>query len=97
VKNLDNAIDRAENGNRTLRKFIRFRPYEDNPNIGLPDNDQELLDKLKLPDFIENEKSKFPNPPPNPSRSSTNYKKPTVEIPPVDIDRSQYQNLSERT
>jgi hypothetical protein len=46
---------------------------------------------------LEKEKSKSPTPPPNPSESSPNYKKPTVEIPPVDIDRSQYQDLSKRT
>jgi hypothetical protein len=46
---------------------------------------------------MEKEKSKSPTLPPNLSRSSMNYKKRTVEIPPVDIDRSQYQNFSERT
>jgi hypothetical protein len=97
VKNLDDAIVRAKNGNPTLRKFIRFRPHEDNTNIGVSDKDQELLDKLKLPDFKEKEKSKSPTPPPNPCGSSTNFKKPTVEIPPVDIDRSQYQDFSEKT
>jgi hypothetical protein len=97
MKNLDDAIDRAENGNPTLRQFIHFRSHEDNPNIGLSDQDQKLLDKLKLLDFIENEKSKSPTPPPNPSASSMNYKKTTVEIPAVDIDRSQYQDFSERT
>jgi hypothetical protein len=96
-ENLDDAIAWAENGNPTLRKFIRFRPHEDNPNISLSDKDQELLDKLKIPDFMEKEKSKSPTLPPNPSGSSTNYKKPTVEIPPIDIDRSQYQDFSERT
>jgi hypothetical protein len=86
VKNLDDAIARAENGNPTLRKFICFRPHEDNPNIGLSDMDQELLDTLNIPDFMEKEKSKSPTPPPNPSGSSSNYKKPTIEIPPIDID-----------
>jgi hypothetical protein len=47
VKNLDDAIDRAENRNLTLRKFIRFCSYEDNPNIGISDKDQELLEKIK--------------------------------------------------
>jgi hypothetical protein len=97
VKNLDDTIAWAENGNPTLRKFICFRPYEDNPNIGLSHKDQELLDKLKISDFMEKEKSKSLTPPPNPSGSSTNYKKPTVDIPPVDIDQSQYQDFSERT
>jgi hypothetical protein len=46
---------------------------------------------------MENEKSQSPTLPPNPSGSSTNYKIPTVEMPPVDIDRSQYQDLSKRT
>jgi hypothetical protein len=86
LKNLDNAIARAENGKPILCKFVRFRPQEDNPNIGLFDKDQELLDKLNILDFMEKEKSKSPTLPPNPSRSSTNYKKPTVEIPPIDID-----------
>jgi hypothetical protein len=86
VKNLDDVIARGENGNPTLRKFICFRLHENNLNIGLSDKDQELLDKLKIPDFMEKETSKSPTPPPNPSGSSTNYKKPTVEIPPVDIN-----------
>jgi hypothetical protein len=89
VKNIDDAIAWAENGNAILRKFIRFHLHEDNPNIGLFDKDQELLDKLKIPDLKEKEKSKTPTPSPNPSRSSTNCKKPTVEISPIDIDRSQ--------
>jgi hypothetical protein len=97
VKNLDDTIAQAKNGNPTLCKFIHFCPYEDNSNIGLSDKDQELLDKLKILDFMEKEKSKSPTPPPNPSRSSTNYKKPSVEIPPIDIDRSQYQDFSEKT
>jgi hypothetical protein len=92
VKNLDDTITRAENGNPTLRKFICFCPHKDTPDIGLSDKDQKLLDKLKIPDLMEKEKSKSLTPPlnPNPSGSSTNYKKPTVEIPPIDIDRSQY-------
>jgi hypothetical protein len=97
VKNLNDAIARAEDGNSTLHKFIRFCPHEDNPNIGLFDKDQELLDKLKIPNFMVKEKSKSSTPTPNPSGSSTNYKKLTVEIPPIDIDRSQYQDFSERT
>jgi hypothetical protein len=47
VKNLNNAIDRPKNGNPIIRKFIRIHPHEDNPNIGLSDKYQELLDKLK--------------------------------------------------
>jgi hypothetical protein len=43
---------------------------------------------------MEKEKSKSLIP--NPSGSSMNYKKPTVEIPPIDIDQSQYQDFSER-
>jgi hypothetical protein len=97
VKNLDDAIAQAKNGNPTLRKFIRFCPHEDNPNIGLSDNDQELLDKLKIPDFMEKEKSKSPTPPLNLSGSPNNYKKSIVEIPPIDIDRLQYQDFSKRT
>jgi hypothetical protein len=97
VKNLDDAIDRAENGNPTLCKFIHFHPYKNNPNIGHFDKDQELLDKLKIPDFMETEKSKSLNLPPNLGRLSTNYQKPTVEIPHINIDRSQYQDFSERT
>jgi hypothetical protein len=97
VKNLNDSIDRAENRNSTLRKFICFCPHEDHSNIGLSDKDQELLDKLKLSDFMEKEKSKCRTPPLNPSRSSTNYTKPSVEISSVDIDRSQYQDFFERT
>jgi hypothetical protein len=97
VKNLDNGIARAKNRNPKLCKFIRFCLHEDNPNIGLSDKDQELLDKLKIPDFIEKKKSQSPLPPPNPSQSSTNYKKPTMEIRPVDLNRSQYQDFSART
>jgi hypothetical protein len=95
VKNLEAAIDWAKNRNSTLRKFIRFYTHEDTPNVGLSDNDQEWLDNLKLPDFMENEKSKSSMPGPNPSGSSTNYKKPAVEIPPVDIDRLHYRDFSE--
>jgi hypothetical protein len=87
VKNLDNAIDQVENGNPTLQKFICFYPREDNPNIGLSDKDQKLLDKSKILDFIEKEKSKSPTLPLNPSGSSINYKKPVVEIPSVVIDQ----------
>jgi hypothetical protein len=46
-KKLEEAIDRANNGNPTPRKFIRFHIHEHNSNIGRSDNDQELLDKLK--------------------------------------------------
>jgi hypothetical protein len=46
---------------------------------------------------MEKEKSKSPTSPPNLRGSSTNYKKPTVDIPPVNINRSQYQDLSEKT
>jgi hypothetical protein len=95
VKDLDDPIDLAENGILTLHKFITFCPHEDNLNICLSDKDQELLDKLKIQDFMEKVKSKSPNLPPNLSGSSTNYKKTTVEIPPIDIDRSQYQNFFE--
>jgi hypothetical protein len=76
---------------RYFEKFICFHPHHDNPNIGLSNKDQELQDKLKIPDFIEKKKLNSPTPPSNPSGSSTNYKKPAVEIPPVDIDRSQTQ------
>jgi hypothetical protein len=86
VKNFDDAIAWAKNRNPTLCKFIPFCPREDNPNISLSDKDQELLDILKILDFMEKEKSKSPTLPPNPSGSSTNYKKLTVEIPPIDID-----------
>jgi hypothetical protein len=64
--------------------------------MGLSDKDQELLDKLKLLDFIEEEKSKSSTATPNPSGSSMNYMNPAWEIPPVDIDRSQYTNFSTR-
>jgi hypothetical protein len=77
--------------NAILRKFIRFYPHIANLNISLSDEDQKHLDKLKFPDFIiEKEKSKFPTPPSNPSRDSTNYKSAAVEIPSINIDRSQY-------
>jgi hypothetical protein len=49
IKYLDDAIDRAENGNLIDHKFTRFCPHKDNPNIGVSDTDQELLDKQKLP------------------------------------------------
>jgi hypothetical protein len=74
VKTLNDAIDQAENRNPILHKFIHFCLLKDNPNISLSDRDQELLDKLKLPDFIEKQKSKSPTLPSNPSRSSMNYK-----------------------
>jgi hypothetical protein len=90
VKNLDDAINQAENGNLILCKLIHFRPDEDNSNIGLSHKDQELLDKLKIPDFMGKEKSKSPTPPPNPSKSSMKYRKPAGEIPPDNIDHSQY-------
>jgi hypothetical protein len=86
VKNLDDAIDLAKTGNLILHKFICFSSHEDNPIIGFSDKDQELLEKLTIPNFMEKEKSKSPSPPLNPSRSSTNYKKPAMEIHPVDID-----------
>jgi hypothetical protein len=53
VNNLDDAIDEVKNDNLILGKFIRFRPHEDHPNIGLSDKDQELLDNLKIPDIME--------------------------------------------
>jgi hypothetical protein len=46
LKNLDDTFDQAENANPILRKLICLHPHEDNPNIGLSDKDQELLDKL---------------------------------------------------
>jgi hypothetical protein len=85
LKNLTEAIAPAENRDSILHKFIPFSPHEDNPNIGLSDKDQELLDKLKMPDFMVTEKSKSSTPSPNPRGSSTNYKKPIMEIPPIDI------------
>jgi hypothetical protein len=88
VKNLDDAIAWTDNGNPIIRKFFRFRLHDDQFNIGLSDKDQELLDKLKIPDFIEMEKSKSPTPYLN--RYSNNYQKPTVEITSIDFDRSQY-------
>jgi hypothetical protein len=54
-KNLDHAIDQAKNRNPILCKFIRFYQHEDNPNNVPSNKDQELLDNLKLPDFIEKE------------------------------------------
>jgi hypothetical protein len=86
VTNLDNAIDQTENGNLILCTFICFRPHKDNLNIGLSDMDQELLNTLKILDFIEKEKSKTPTPPPNPSGSSMKYKISAIEISPVNID-----------
>jgi hypothetical protein len=97
VKNLDNAIDRAENRNPTLRKFNNFHPHDDNPNIDLSDKDQERLDKLKIPDFMEKKKSRFPTPSPNPREPSINYNKPAIEIPSVDIDQLQFQDLYKKT
>jgi hypothetical protein len=86
VTHLNNAIDWAKNGNPILHKFICYRPYEDKPNINLSDKDQELLDKLKLPDFMEKEKSKSPTPPSNLTGTSMNHLTTSVEIPPIDID-----------
>jgi hypothetical protein len=86
AKNLDDRIELAENGYPTMLKFLRFCPHNHDQNIGLSDKDQELFDKLKLPDFIGKETSKSPTPPPNPSSSSIHYKKPALEIPLVDID-----------
>jgi hypothetical protein len=60
AKNLDDASAQAKNGNPTLCKFIPFCPHDNNLNIGHSDKDQELLDKLKLLDFMEQEKSKSP-------------------------------------
>jgi hypothetical protein len=94
MTNLDDAIDQAENGNPTLRKLIALHLHEANSNIGLSDKDQELLDKLKLLDFMEKKKSKSPTPPPHPSGSSMNKKKSALEIPPVNIDWSLYQDFS---
>jgi hypothetical protein len=88
------VIDWTKNGNLTMSKFLRICLNNDNPNIRLSNQDQELLDKLKLPNFIEKKKSKSPTLPPNPSSSSTNFKKPTVEIPPVDIDQAKSQDIS---
>jgi hypothetical protein len=88
VKNFDDAIVWAKNRNLALHKLTRFCPHEDKYKIGLPDKDQELLDKLQLLDFIEKEKLKSPTLGPNPSQSSMNYKKPAMEIPPINIDRS---------
>jgi hypothetical protein len=86
VKNLDDAIDRAKTGKLTLCKFIHFNLHKDNPNTGLFDKDQELLNKSKILDFMEMEKSKSLTPPSNLSRSSTNDKKHTIDITPIDID-----------
>jgi hypothetical protein len=90
VKNLDDTIARAEIRNPTICKSIHFCQYEDNPNICFSVNNQELLDKLKILDYMEKEKSKSATPPPNLTGCSTNYQKLTVEIPPIDIDRSQF-------
>jgi hypothetical protein len=97
VKILNDAINWHKNENLTLRIFIRFCPHKNNSNIGLSDKDQEFLDKLKLQDFIEKEKSKSPTPPSNPSGSFTNYKKLALEIHLIDKDRSQYYDFSKRT
>jgi hypothetical protein len=85
MKNIDDAIDWANTENPTLDEFIRIRLHKANPNIGLPDKDQELLDKPKLPYFMDKEKSKSPTLSPNQSESSTNYKILAVEIPLVNI------------
>jgi hypothetical protein len=88
VKNLDDAIDRAENRNPRIRIVIRFCPYEAYPTIGLSDKDEEILDQLKCRDIMEMEKSKYPTPPSNLSEFLTNYKHSAVEIPAVNIDQS---------
>jgi hypothetical protein len=91
VKNHDNMIDQAENDNPILSKVLCFHPYKDNPDIGLSDKDQELLNRLKILEFMEKENSKSPTLPPKPTGTSfSNYKKPSMEIPPIDIDQSQY-------
>jgi hypothetical protein len=74
------------NGNSTIWKFRRFCTHIDIPHISLSNKDQESWDKLKLPPFMKEKKSKSPTLPSNPSRSSTNYKKPTVEIYHIDIE-----------
>jgi hypothetical protein len=88
VNNLNDPINRAKNENPMIQKFIDFHPYENNPNISLSNNDQELLDKLILPDFMEQAKSKSPTQPSNPRESSINYKKPTVDIRSIEIKGS---------
>jgi hypothetical protein len=50
------VIDQAKNMNPILHKCFRFPLYEDNTNIRLSKKNPALLDKLKLPDFIEKEK-----------------------------------------
>jgi hypothetical protein len=85
-KNLDDTINVAKNGNLIIWKFVYFCPHNDNPNISLSDKDQELLDKVILPDFMEIEKSKSLITPSNLSRSSTHYKRSIMEIPSVDIE-----------
>jgi hypothetical protein len=97
VKNLDDAIDWAKNENPTLRKFIHFHPHEDNSNIGLSDKDQELLDKFKLPNFIERRNQNLQLHLQIQMGPSTHYQIPSMEIPPIDIDQSQYEDFSERT
>jgi hypothetical protein len=88
VKNLNDAIDRAENRTLILCKFYHFCSHENNPNIDLSDKDQESLDRLKLLDFMEKVKSKSPTRPSNPTESFTNYIKHIAEISSIEIDRS---------
>jgi hypothetical protein len=91
VKSLDNGIDQAINSNLIYYKVICFCFHKNNLNIGLSDKDQELRDKRKIPDFMEKEKSKSPTLPPKPTGScSINYKKPSIEIPHIYLDQSQY-------
>jgi putative AlgH/UPF0301 family transcriptional regulator len=43
----------AKNGTPIISKLIYICPHDENPNIGLSDIVHELLDELKLPDFME--------------------------------------------
>jgi hypothetical protein len=83
-------INQAENNNPTLDKVLCVSLYEDNLDIRLSDKHQELQDKLKILDFMEKEKSNSPTLPLKLTRfASSNFKKPNIELPLVDIDYSQ--------
>jgi hypothetical protein len=96
-KTRDDVIDRAKYGNPIICKYHLYHPHNDNPNFGISDKEQELFNQVKVANFIEKENSKSPTPPSNPTSSLINYKKPTIEIEPGNIDQSQYQNVPDRS
>jgi hypothetical protein len=50
---LKNKIKQAKNLNLIINQVIFFYLYEDNHKIGLSDNEKDLLEILKILNFIE--------------------------------------------